>query len=187
MARTEDQEHRVRQVVVAGAILSGLTLLVCGVLIGWRYLPGIWGEWIGTMVGVLTTPFFLEVSFIFIGLTIVVAINYWRQKREGDECVYLERIDGADVPAGLPEHAKWAVYREKPLPGEMPTELAQAEGALAIGDYEAAGEWIGAMSEAELKRPEVLFLRLELAKATGRTDLVAQLECELESARSRVV
>ena len=179
-----DDDNRVKQVAVAVGILGLLTLVVCGALGGWHYLPGIWGEWIGMMIGVMTTPFFLEATFIFIGLVVVLAINHWREKREGDEFVYLEQVDAKEAPAGLPEQAKWAVYSEKPLPGEVPSLQAQAEGALAIGDHEAAAEWIGAMSEGELKQPEVLFLRLELAKATGKTDLARQLECELQVARS---
>ena len=186
MTRAGD-DNRVRQVVVGVGILVVLTLTVCGVLIGWRYLPGLLGEWIGMMIGVMTTPFFLEASFICIGLTLMVAINHWRQKRDGDEFVYLEQVDEPEEPAGLPEHAKFAVYREKPLPGEMPTLLAQAEGALAIGDHEAAAEWIGAMSEAELKREETLFLRVQLAKATGRGELAERLEKELDAVRSERV
>lgn len=81
-----------KQVVVVASILLGLTLLVCGALLGWRHLPGVWGEWIGAMVGMMSTPFFLEASFIFIGLTIVMWINHVRQKRDGDELVYLEEM-----------------------------------------------------------------------------------------------
>ncbi len=183
MMQTQE-DKRVRQIAVGAAILLLLGLTVCGVLVGWRYLPGLWGEWIGTMVGVLTTPFFLEASFIFIGLTLVVAINHWRQKRDGDECVYLEQVNEPEVAVDLPEHAKFAVYRKKPLPGEMPTLLAQAEGAMAIGDHEAAAEWIAAMSEVELKQEETLFLRMELAKATGKTELAEHLEKELDLARN---
>lgn len=169
---------------MAAGILGLLTLTVCGALIGWRFLPGLLGEWIGMMIGVMTTPFFLEASFVLIGLTLVMAINHWRQKRDGDELVYLERIEGPDVPPELPERAKWAVYRDKPLEGETPSLQAQAEGALAIGDFESAAECIGAMSEAELKRPETLELRLELARATGRNALADQLENELLAVRN---
>lgn len=178
------EENRVRQIVVGACILGVLALMVCGLLVGWRYLPGLWGEWIGMMVGVITTPFFLEASFIFVGMMLVLVINYWRRTREGDELVYLEQLEGPDVPANLPEHAKWALYREQPLAGETPTLLEQAEGALAIGDHEAAAEWIGAMSEAELKQPETLALRLALAKATGRGDLAGKLETELRAIRN---
>lgn len=180
-----DEDNRLKQVAVGVGILVVLTLLVCGALIGWRYLPGIFGEWIGMMIGVMTTPFFLETSFVIIGMMVVFALNHWQQKRDGDEFVYLEQLDGTDEPAGMPEHAKWAVYREKPLDGEIPSLLEQAEGALAIGDYESAGQCISAMTEAELKRVETLVLRLELAKATGRDGLVHQLESELRSSRGR--
>lgn len=183
MTRTDD-DNRVRQIAVGVAILVVLTLLVCGALIGWRYLPGLLGEWIGMMIGVMTTPFFLETSFVIIGLMVVFALNHWREKRDGDEFVYLEQVDGPDVPAGMPEQAKWAVYRDKPLAGEVPSLQEQAEGALAIGDFESAAESIGAMSEAELKRPGTLALRLELAKATGRESLAVQLENELQTARN---
>jgi len=182
MTRT-DEDHRTKQIAVGAVIIGAIALTVCGVLLGWGYLPGFLGEWVGTMVGVLTTPFFMEASFICIGLTVVVALNHWRQKRDGEELVYLEQLDGPDVPADLPEHAKWAVYREKPLPGETPTLLAQAEGALAIGDFQAAADSIGEMSEPELKRPETLMVRLELAKATGKSNLAARLENELNGTR----
>ena len=59
----------------------------------WHRLPEVWADWIGTMVGIMSTPFFLEASFIFIGLTIVVAINHWRHKREGDDFVEIEVKD----------------------------------------------------------------------------------------------
>lgn len=182
MSRT-DEDHRTKQIAVGAAIIGGLALTVCGVLLGWGYLPGFLGEWVGTMVGVLTTPFFMEASFICIGLTVVVALNHWHQKRDGEELVYLEQLDGPDVPSDLPEHAKWALYRDKPLPGETPTLLAQAEGALAIRDFQAAADFIGEMSEEELKRQETLVLRLELAKASGKSDLARRLEHELKGAR----
>lgn len=181
MIRTED-EHRVRQIALGAGLLVLLTLGICGLLVGWGYLPGVLGEWVGMMVGVATSPFLLEATCLILGLMLVVAINGWRRNRDGDELVYLERIEGADVPGDLPEHAKWAVFREKPLEGESPSLLALAEGALAIGDFESAGEWIGAMSEAELGRRETLELRLELARVTGRDALVRQLQDELRGA-----
>lgn len=187
MTQTDD-DNRGKQLAVGVGILVALTIVICCVLIGWRYLPGLLGEWFGMMIGVMTTPFFLEGTFVVIFLTLVVAINSWRRNREGDELVYLEQVDGPDVPAGMPEHAKWAVYRQQPLEGEVPYLRAQAEGALAIGDFDAAAEAIAAMSGAELKTPETLELRIALAKATGRSALVAQLEAELrESGRQESV
>lgn len=179
MTRTD--ENRGRQIAVGVSILVLITLLVCGALIGWRYLPGLLGEWIGMMIGVMTTPFFLEASFVIIGFTLVMVINHWRQRRDGEELVFLEQVEGADVPKDLPEHAKWAVYREKPLVGEVPSLRERAEGALAIGDFEAAAESIAAMSNDELNLAETLALRIELAKATGRHDVAARLSGEAGS------
>lgn len=91
MSATDDRTPSpTKQVVVVALILLGLTLLVCGALLSWHHVPGVLGEWIGTMVGMMSTPFFLEASFIFIGLSIVMWINHLRQKREGDELVYLD-------------------------------------------------------------------------------------------------
>jgi hypothetical protein len=158
--------------------LLAIMLVVCGVLIGWRYLPGLLGEWIGFMVGVMTTPFLLEASFVILGLTVVVAINVWRQRHAGDELVYLEQVEGAE---NLPERARWALYRDAPLAGEVPSLQTQAEGALAIGDYESAAECLAAMPEEVLKRPDILALRLEMARATGKRELAEKLETELRA------
>lgn len=173
-----DGERR-KQILIGAGILVTLTLLILTALLGWRFLPGLLGEWVGIIVGVMSTPFFLEGTFILLGMTTVVLLNSWRRHKEGDEFVYLEQVDGPDVPANLPDQAKWAVYREKPLEGGELSLLDQAEGAFAIGDYPAAVEAVGAMSPAELKAPETLRFRLELAKATGRLDLVAELEREI--------
>jgi hypothetical protein len=132
------------------------------------------------MIGIMTTPFFMEASFAILGLVTVIALNIWRQRKNGDEFVYLDVVDGPNAPQNLPEHAKWALYRQKPLDLENPTLLAQAEGAIAIGDHAAAAEWISAMGQDELKHPDTLRVRLELARLTGRPDLVAQLENQLD-------
>lgn len=178
------RDERVKQVAVGAVILLGLTVVVVSLLTGWRYMPGFLGEWIGTMMGIITTPFFMEASFAILGLVIVILLNHWRMTKDGEELVYLEQVTGPDVPANLPDHAKWAVYREPPLDVVEPSLLAQAEGAYAIGDYSAATEWIGAMDHDELKQTTTLRLRVELAKATGRTDLVEMLENELQQTHS---
>lgn len=172
-------DERVKQVIIGVSIIVVLTLVVSGSLLGWRHLPGLFGEWVGAMIGIVTTPFFMEATFAILGLTIVMALNHWRQHKEGDELVYLEQISAPDTPENLPEHAKWAIYREQPLDGEAPSLLAQAEGAFAIGDYQATSEWIGEMNQDELKQPETLRLRLELANATDHPLLAEQLEKEL--------
>lgn len=104
--RQTAEENRTKQIVIGVCILVSLTIFVCGALIGWRYLPGLMGEWIGMMIGVMTTPFFLEASFIIIGLLVVMSINHWRETRDGDELVYLE------------DCGKWSAHGEPPAAGE---------------------------------------------------------------------
>jgi hypothetical protein len=180
----EIRDVRVKQVVIGASILLTLAVVVPGALMGWRYLPGVLGEWIGMMVGLMTTPFIMESSFIILGLVIVIGLNYLRITKEGDEFVYLEQVAGPDLPQDLPDQAKWAVYLEKPLAAETPSPLAMAEGALAIGDYRTATEWLGTMAQKDLKLPATLRLRLELAKATGKHELVARLNNELANAEN---
>jgi hypothetical protein len=129
-------------------------------------------------VGLATTPFLLEISFALFGLSLVLVINHLRQKKDGEELVYLEQVDD---PAGLPDHASWALYRNPPLAGEEPSLQAQAEGALAIGDHETAAECIAAMPDAELRQPETLALRIELARLTGRHEVAVELEALLRA------
>jgi hypothetical protein len=175
------EENRSRQLFVGVAILLVISLCVCGTLIFSRSMTGLLGEWLSLMIGILTTPFFMEASFVILGLVIVIGLNTWRRRKEGEELVYLERVDDA-VASGLPDHASWAVYDRVPLPGEVPSLLVQAEGAMAIGDHALATELIGAMSGEEMKLPAVYELRIALAKATGRENLAGQLQAELEEA-----
>ena len=176
-----DDENRWKQIAAGAGILTALGVLACGFLLGWRHLPGLLREWAGMIVGVLTTPFFLEATAVVVGLTVVLALNGWRRKRAGDEWVYLERADEAEA-RDMPEQAQWAVYQKPPLAGEVPSLLAQAEGAVAIGDFAAAADCLGAMNAAELKRPETLAVRAALAKATGKPEVAAQLEAEMRAA-----
>jgi hypothetical protein len=183
MTRTTE-ENRSRQILVGGLILLVIALSVCGALIGSRYQQGLVGEWVSLMVGIMTTPFFMEASFVILGFTVVISINTWRRSKDGDELVYLEQVKDVDAD-GLPDHASWAVYSKPPLAGEVPSRLAQAEGALEIGDFEAAGEWIGSMSKEELNHPDCFRLRIALAEATGRSELARQLRIELTALMNR--
>jgi hypothetical protein len=173
------RDERARQIAVAAAILLGLAVLVCTALLGWRRVPGVTGEWLGFVIGVMTSPFLMEASFAVLGITLVVAINCWRRERAGDELVYLEQVND---PPDLPEHASWAVFKDEPLEVELPTLLVQAEGAMAIGDYEAAAECLAAMTEEELQMSETLDLRLQLARLTGHNELASQLEEQMRVA-----
>ncbi len=68
MERAKDE--RVKQVAVGAGILIAIGVIVPCTLIGWRYLPGLLGETVGTIIGIMTTPFCMEASFIVLGIII---------------------------------------------------------------------------------------------------------------------
>ncbi|MGB6221010.1 hypothetical protein [Haloferula sp.] len=171
------EDPRVRQVLGGvGAIFAVCALI--GVIWFGRHLPGFVGEWFAMILGIITTPFLMEGSFIVVGLLMVIGINYWRLRRDGDEFVYLEQAEGPGSES-LPDSAKWAIYRDRPLDPEFPAVLAQLEGFLAIDDREAAVEALAAMESAERESPPVLKLRIELAERSGKPDLAARLKAQL--------
>lgn len=86
-----------RQVFWAIAIFAGILLLIAAMLIARRWVPGFFGEYLAGIAGVVTTPFLLEATFIILGLVIVVALNHWRQKRDGDEFVYLDELPASST------------------------------------------------------------------------------------------
>lgn len=184
MAHVQDRDERIPQIMVGAGILLGLTVVVCGLLLGWPHLPGLLGEWFGIVIGIMTTPVFLEISFALTGLLIVTSINIWRRRKEGDDFVYLEQVTGPDVPEDMPEHARWAIFREKRTDAGEPTALEMVEGALAAGDHQAAAEWLGNLDAETLRTPEVLRLRLELARASGLHDLASRLQDEITNQKS---
>lgn len=175
------RDERAKQVTVGVVILVIIAVVAVTALVGWRLLPGLLGEWVGIMVGIMSTPVFLEISFAILGLMIVLVLNHWRQHKDGDEFVYLEQVDGPDAPKDLPEQAQWAIFRDEPLAAGDPSLLAQAEGAFALGDHQAAADLIAQMNRDELIELEVLQLRRELALATGRHELARHLEIEIRS------
>lgn len=178
-------DERRKELAVGAAVLATLTAVGCGLLLGWRFLPGVVGEWFGTMLGIATTPFFLEASVAVLGLIVVISLNIWRRHKEGDEFVILEQVSGPDVPADLPEHARWAIYRGKHAETAVePTALDLAEGALAIEDFEAVAGHLEAMSASELAQVPALRVRLELAQKTGHTELAATLAAQLRRAEN---
>lgn len=143
------------------------------------HLPGLAGEFFARVLGIVTTPFILEASLCILGFVIVLTLNQWRQMREGDEFVYLEQV--TERAANLPDQARWAVYPDKPLePGHV-SERDLLEGALSIGDHAEAISLLEGMTETERSQPEVLRLRVSLAKATGKTELARELQGKLES------
>lgn len=169
-------DSRVRQVISVAALLMGIMVVVCGLLIGYRYLPGLLGEWMGTMIGLATTPFLLETSFVILGFCVVFWFNHRSEQKEGGEWVYLEQV--ADADPDLPAHATWAVLPGQSPDGEVPGLLDQAEGAAEVGDWEELVVALSKLDETDLKQSRVIELRERLARATGRHDLAAELAAE---------
>lgn len=83
-------ESRGRQILVGGGIMFAVAAVVVCFLMGWRFVPGWVGESLGTIAGVMSTPFFMEASFALLGLFIVLGLNIWRRKKAGDEFVTIE-------------------------------------------------------------------------------------------------
>ena len=179
MTEAEEQRSRRMSLMIGFAILATITTGIVTLLVGWRMVPGLLGEWLGFIAGIVSTPFFLEGTFVILGFLIVMSLNSWRRHREGDEFVYLDQVSGPDVPRDLPDHARWAVYRKAPLPAGGVTPLEQAEGAVAIGDFETAAAVIAGMSHKELAADGVLEVRLALAEASGKTQLAERLKKEI--------
>ncbi|MBK1826197.1 hypothetical protein [Haloferula rosea] len=178
--KVEQTESRGRQIVLGSLVIAavGLFLILC-----WfgRHIPGMVGEWFGMIVGVATSPFLMPVCFVLLGFFVVNTLNAWRRHREGEECVYLESVDGPERET-LPEQARDAIYTSPPLPAEVPDELTQLEGALAIGDHDAAVDLLASMTNDLRESPQVIQLRIELAQATGKTDLANRLRERLNDA-----
>lgn len=87
MSTTSTHENRGKQVVVGGLIIFSLMSAVICLLLFWRYIPGWVGESVGMFAGLISSPFFLEASFFLMGLGIVVFLNSWRRKKDGDDFV----------------------------------------------------------------------------------------------------
>lgn len=174
-----EEENRKMQVVIAAAILTTITVCVVTLLIGWHYVPGLLGEWLGMIAGFFSTPFFMEASFVILGTIIVYSLNVWRMKKDGDEFVYLEQVAGPDVPRNLPDQVKWVVYGKEPLPAVEVPLLTQAEGAVAIGDFESAAALIASMNHEELAQDGVLEVRHALAVASGKSELAERLNRQI--------
>lgn len=93
MNKQSTHENRGKQVVVGGVIICSLMASVICLLVFWKYIPGWVGESVGKVAGLISTPFILEASFFVMGLGIVVLLNSWRRKKDGDDFVEFDAQD----------------------------------------------------------------------------------------------
>lgn len=167
-------DSRARELGGALAVLGLLVLVILCLWFGPR-LPGLAGDFLGVLAGIVSTPFLMEASFLAFGVLVVLTINHWRRYREGDEFVHLERVDGPGTEQ-FPEAERWVVYREPPAQPVAPDLLSRAEGAFSIEDFEETAQLLAEMPAAERDSPRGRRLRIRLARATGRHELADRLE-----------
>jgi hypothetical protein len=98
MVGHEATENRGKQLLVGGAIVFIVACVFISLLLFWRQIPGLLGESVGKFVGIMSTPFFMEASFVILGFLIVVSLNIWRRHKDGDEFVSIEEKDDASPP-----------------------------------------------------------------------------------------
>jgi len=177
-------DPRGRQLVIGLGILLALLVVVPLFYVFGKFAPGLLGEWFAVIAGIISTPFLLEAFYLILGLFIVVGLNHLRQKREGDEFVYLEQVNDPDAPPGIPEKSTFAIYREKPLVGESPGPAEAIEGILELGDHDEAARMLADLDDDTLKAPAILTLRIRLARETGKTELANRLARQLEAANA---
>jgi hypothetical protein len=95
-------DERIKQVAIALGILLAVGGGVLGLWLGWLKLPGAAGEMLGMIVGVMSTPFFLEATFVLLGCLILMAVNTIQRRREGDEWVSPEQLEARERQAARP-------------------------------------------------------------------------------------
>lgn len=86
----DEGESSGKQILAGGLILFAVSVVMVSFLMGWRFIPGWVGESLGTVAGIMSTPFFMEGTFLLLGLFIVLGLNTWRRHKAGDEFVTIE-------------------------------------------------------------------------------------------------
>lgn len=146
---------------VAMFFIFGLLFAHLGLWAGRAYAPGFIGEWCGKIQGFSFTPFFMEIGLIVFGFMAVFVVNFYRQKWEGDELVYLEVVD--DPQAKLPDSSRAVIFTERADSGDpLPVSLAAIEGALELKDYQEAKSLLSQLSSKDLAHPSVKTLSEKL-------------------------
>lgn len=131
-----------------------------------------------TIFGIVSTPFILETTFALIGIFIVLAVNHWRIKREGDGWVYLvthEPDAGArTLPAAITQRLQSVVMRDRPsIVDEAGVSRLVVEGFLEMGMAAQAKQELSELGDlpddetTAALRIRVLAANLETAAASA--------------------
>ncbi len=89
-------DERVKQVAVACGILLAVACGVVALWLGWMRIPGPAGEFLGMIVGIMSTPFFLEATFVIVGVLILMVLNAIQRQRDGDEFVTPDQLQARE-------------------------------------------------------------------------------------------
>jgi uncharacterized membrane protein len=90
-------DERVKQVAIAIGILLAVACGVVVLWLGWMRVPGPLGEFLGMIVGIMSSPFFLEASFVVVGVLIVMVLSAIRRHRDGDDFVSAAQLDAREA------------------------------------------------------------------------------------------
>jgi uncharacterized membrane protein len=115
--RLRSDDERVKQVLIAMAILAAVACGVVTLWLGWMHIPGPAGEFLGMIVGIMSTPFFLEASFVVVGVLIVIVVNAVRRHRDGEDFVTVEQLAARETAGeqGAPAKSRQQASPLKPL------------------------------------------------------------------------
>lgn len=165
-ARSIFADIRFKQFLIGGCAVLFVSAVIafCWYMTG---AEGFVGELFRFFVGVFSSPIFLESALVILGFVIVLVINAIVRKRQGEEYVYLEQVEGPEGEV-LPEEARSVIYTEKPASWVEPTALELAEGAIDAADYHSAWHHLNKLTKGEFNAEAGLALRLRLAIGTGK-------------------
>ena len=154
----------------AGAVCAGLVLLV-----GWAIQDRETGRnFLRGLIGFFTTPFILETSLVLVGFSLVILLNLWRRKKEGDGWVYLAE-DDPRTRDGQERGRHDAVFGAPPAQEPAEIEIDLIEGLLDLGSWDEAGQRLLALSDADYESPRALCARARLADGLGRKEQAEEL------------
>lgn len=141
----------------------------------------IFSETAVTVLQVLTTPFIMEASLALLGLCVVMAINRYRELKEGDEWVYLEqKAASADKTAAddPPHRHEAVVWREKPAPFDAAsTALEVVEGYLELGLTDDALRELSSLNNTSQANVRADWHRVRALAMSGRQqEAMSELE-----------
>jgi hypothetical protein len=131
-----------------------------------------------TLFTIFTTPFIFEITVAIIGIFVVLTVNHWRIRKEGDGWVYLV-TQNPDQGAGTlsPEttqRLQGIVMQEKPEDvDEAGTSRANIEGFLELG---MAGQAAEALMECDGLPDDEATVALRIRVLAANLDTVAARE-----------